>query len=285
MKFLVLGCNGMAGHLISLYLHERGHQVLGLARSKSRYVPSVVGDARNTELLQQLLKQGEYDVVINAIGILNQSAEHDKAAAAFINAYLPHFLARTTADLPTRVIHMSTDCVFSGKTGGYTEKSFPDAVSFYGRSKALGELNDSKNLTIRSSIIGPDIKKTGIGLVNWFMQQSDAIQGYTKSIWSGQTTLQLAKTMEVAALKGASGLQQLVPESTISKYELLKLCNKLLRQDPVEVKPVEGVNEDKSLKRTDFSFDYTIPDYEDMVSELYDWMAKHREMYPHYQIR
>lgn len=285
MKFLILGCNGMAGHLISLYLQEQGHDVLGLARSKSCYVPSVAGDVRDTALLRQLLEQGSYDAVINAVGILNQFAERDKATAAFINGYLPHFLAQTTAQMPTRIIHMSTDCVFSGKEGGYTETSFPDASSFYGRSKALGELNDEKNLTIRSSIIGPDIKPMGIGLVNWFMQQTGTIQGYTGAIWSGQTTLQLAKTMEAAVRAGVTGLHHLVPEETISKYELLRLCNEMLRQEPVEIKPVVGICEDKSLTRTNYSFQYTIPSYETMIAEMYDWMSAHRAMYPHYAIK
>ena len=94
MKFLVLGCNGMAGHLISLYLKERGHEVLGFARQKSKYVDSVVGDAQDTEFLQEIINKGAFDSVINCIGLLNQYAENDKASATFLNSYLPHFLAK-----------------------------------------------------------------------------------------------------------------------------------------------------------------------------------------------
>lgn len=286
MKFLVLGCNGMAGHVISLYLKEQGHHVMGFARSKSAFVPTIIGDASNTELLHGAISAGNFDTVINAIGLLNQFAENNQAAAANLNGYLPHFLADVTSDIPTQVIHMSTDCVFSGKTGGYTEASLPDGATFYDRSKALGELNDNKNLTLRNSIVGPDIKAKGIGLLNWFMQQScPIVNGYTGAIWTGQTTLQLAKTMEAAAKERAYGLVNAVPETSITKFDLLKLFNKYLRCCELTINPVDGVTADKSLIRTNFDFNYQIPDYETMVAEMADWMKVHRSLYPHYNIK
>ena len=286
MKFLVLGSNGMAGHIISLYLKESGHEVMGFARSSDALVPTISGDATNTEFLRGVVTSGKFDAVINAIGLLNQFAENNHAAASFLNGYLPHFLADITSDMSTQIIHMSTDCVFSGKTGGYTESSLPDGSSFYDRSKAIGELNDGKNLTLRNSIVGPDIKASGIGLLNWFMQQSGpSVNGFTGSIWTGQTTLQLAKTMEKAAAEKATGLINAVPSESITKFELLKLFNNHLRGNELEINPVDGVTADKSLIRTNFAFNYTIPDYERMVSEMADWMRKHRSLYPHYEIK
>lgn len=284
MKFLILGCNGMAGHMISLYLKEQGHEVFGFDRSKSRYINSVAGDARNTEFLRNLIKDGKYDSVINCIGVLNQFAENNKELAVFLNSYLPHFLADVTSETDTQVIHMSTDCVFSGKRGSYTENDFPDGETFYDRSKALGELCDGKNITLRNSIVGPDINENGIGLLNWFMKQNGEINGYTKAMWTGQTTLQLAKTMEVAAKEKAHGLYNTVPERSISKYDLIGLFNHYIRNDEVKINPVEGVNADKSLKRTRFEFDYLIPDYDIMVRELAEWMKAHKDMYPHYHL-
>lgn len=282
MKFLVLGCNGMAGHTISLYLKEQGHEVFGFDRVKSVYVDSVAGDARDTLALEKLIKEGHYDSVINCIGILNQFAEENKALATFLNAYFPHFLADVTSGTDTQVIHMSTDCVFSGKRGEYTEDDFCDGETFYDRSKALGELEDGKNITLRNSIVGPDINPKGIGLMNWFMQQSGPINGYTKAMWTGQTTLQLAKTMEVAAKRKAHGLYNTVPDCSISKYALLQLFNHYLRDDKISINPIEGINADKSLKRTRYEFNYLIPAYEQMVAELAEWTVKHKEMYPHY---
>lgn len=284
MKFLVLGCNGMAGHVISLYLEEQGHDVTGYARQKSRFVKTVVSDVTNFERLSQTIHNGAYDSVINCVGLLNQFAENDHASAILINAYLPHFLVKITEDTDTQVIHMSTDCVFSGRTGRYTEDSVQDGTLFYDRSKAAGEINDKKNITLRNSIVGPDLKEDGIGLLNWFMQQKGQVHGYRKAIWTGQTTLQLAKTMEKVAEERVHGLYNMVPDSSISKYELLKLFDKYLRKDKIEIIPSDKVTLDKSLKRTNWEFDYPIPDYEQMISEMADWMREHRELYPHYNL-
>lgn len=276
----------MAGHTISFYLHEQGHDVIGFDRTESKLVKSIAGDARNTEKLAEIIRNGNFDTVINCIGILNQFAENDHELAAFLNAYFPHFLAKVTDGTDTQVIHMTTDCVFSGKKGSYTEHDLRDGETFYDRSKALGELDDSKNLSLRNSIIGPDINPKGIGLLNWFMNnttsEKPAVNGYTKAMWTGQTTYQLAKTMEIAAREKAHGLINAVPDTSISKYNLLLLFNKYLRGDKVNITPIEGVNADKSLKRTNFEFSYLIPDYETMVREMAEWMKKHKELYPHY---
>ena len=284
MKFLILGCNGMAGHTISLYLKEQGHEVFGFDRTKSQYIDSVAGDARDSWFMRKLIGRNKYDSVINCIGILNQFAEENKALATYLNAYFPHFLADITNGTDTQVIHMSTDCVFSGKRGEYTEEDFRDGETFYDRSKALGELEDNKNITLRNSIVGPDINPNGIGLMNWFMKQEGAISGYTKALWTGQTTLQLAKTMEKAAEERAHGLYNTVPDHAICKYDLLHLFNRYLRNSSVQIDPVEGVNADKSLKRTRYGFDYLIPDYETMVVELAEWIREHKSMYPHYHL-
>ena len=275
----------MAGHIISLYLKEQGHSVTGYARQNSKYVDTILGDASDFELLNSTVLKGNYDSVINCIGLLNQFAENDHAAAVLLNGYLPHFLAKITENMDTQIIHMSTDCVFSGKTGGYTEDSVPDGTLFYDKSKAMGELNDIKNITLRNSIVGPDIKESGIGLLNWFMKQSGPVNGFTGAIWTGQTTLQLAKTMEQAAILRAHGLYNTVPDESINKYELLKLFNTYIRRNPIEINPMHKFVADKSLVRTRYEgFDYKIPDYKTMIIELGDWMREHREMYPHYDI-
>lgn len=285
MNFLVLGCNGMAGHIISLYLKEKGHNVVGFARSKSDFIETIIGDATDFELLKKIIQVGNYDIVVNAIGILNKFAESNHSLAVLMNSYLPHYLAQVTSDLKTRIFHMSTDCVFSGKKGKYTEQSVPDGTLFYDRTKALGELVDDKNLTLRNSIVGPDIKESGIGLLNWFLKQKTSVNGFTKAIWTGQTTLQLAKTIEMAAQNNVTGLFNMVPRESINKYELLKLFNKYIRVDEIEIRPVDTFVIDKSLVRTNYNgFEYEIPDYETMVKELGVWMRNHKNIYPHYNI-
>ena len=285
MRILVLGANGMAGHVVSTYFVEKGYDVTGFDR---RAVPhctkEIIGDAQDANVLHTIIHAGEYDAIINCIGILNQFAEKNHPLAVYLNSYLPHFLAQETEHLPTRVLHMSTDCVFSGKRGGYTEMDLRDGETFYDRSKALGELDDNKNLTLRGSIVGPDRNPNGIGLLNWFMKQKGPVKGFTKAMWTGQTTLQVAKTMEAALTEKVTGLINTVPDKAISKYDLLCLFNKQMRGGKVEIIPYDGFVVDKSLVRTRFDFTYRIPDYETMICELAEFMDRHRINYPHYDI-
>lgn len=285
LKILVLGANGMAGHTISLYMAEQGHEVVGFARTKSKCCHnSIVGDAQDSALLRTVIKEGRFDAVINCIGVLNQFAQSDQAAAVYLNSYLPHFLAQVTEAMQTQVVHMSTDCVFSGRTGSYAEDAFRDGETFYDRTKALGELDDQKNVTLRNSIVGPDINEQGIGLLNWFMLQQGALKGYTHAMWTGQTTLQLAKTMEAAIRQRVSGIYNMVPDRAISKYELLQLFNRFLRGGKLSIKPFDDFVCDKSLVRTRFDFHYDIPDYEEMVADMAAFMRKHAVLYPHYAL-
>lgn len=282
MKVLVLGGTGMAGHTISIYFKEAGHDVTAFSRRKVDYCKNVNGDITDFENLKKIINEGQYDAIINAIGILNQDAEDHNSNAVLLNSYLPHFLSDTTKEIKTRVIHMSTDCVFSGKTGGYSETSFRDGETFYDRSKALGELENNKDLTFRNSIIGPDMSERGIGLFNWFMKQEGQINGFTKAIWTGVTTLTLAKAMEQALNENLTGLYNLVNNETISKYELLKLFNKYMKDGQIEILPSDNLSLDKSLinNRTDFSF--KVPSYETMVAEMKEWIDNHKDLYPHY---
>ena len=275
MKFLILGC----------YLKEQGYEVDGFAREESRFVRTFVGDVRDLKTVQKVIEDGQYDAAVNCIGLLNKFAENNHEAAVFLNSYFPQFLAGITAHTSTQIIHISTDCVFSGSRGSYTETDLPDGELFYDRSKALGELVNKKDITFRNSIVGPDLKKDGIGLVNWFMQQKGRVKGYKNAMWTGQTTLQLAKTIENAAIQHVHGLYNMVPEKCISKYDMLILFNQYLRKEPIEITPEENFRIDKSLKRTNFErFSYKIPGYEEQVRELGEWMRKHREQYPHYEL-
>lgn len=286
MKILVLGCNGMAGHLISLYFKEQGQEVIGFARSVSTLLDkTVIGDATDMSLIKQIIEEGNYDAVINCIGLLNQFAEDNKSMAVLLNGYLPHYLVEITKNTKTRVIHMSTDCVFAGNDGPYFENSMPNGATFYDRSKAMGEINNEKDLTFRNSIIGPDIKESGIGLFNWFMKQKGPIDGFTGAIWTGVTTYTLAKAIESALNENLTGLYNLVNNRSISKFNLCLLFNKYFRNGEVEINPNDKLQLDKSLRcmRRDFSF--IVPSYEQQIKEMREWVDNHRELYPHYNIK
>ena len=282
MKILVLGASGMAGHIITLYFKERGYDVTGFTRRPINYCKNIIGDAMNIADIKAALASDNYDIVINCIGILNQFAEENKSAAVFLNGFLPHFVADTLRNTPTRLIHMSTDCVFAGNTGPYYEDSFPDGKIFYDRSKAIGEVNDDKNLTFRNSIIGPDPNENGIGLFNWFMKQSGTIGGYTGAIWTGVTTLTLAKAMEQAINENLTGLYNLVNNKSINKYDLLHLFNKYFRGDSVDIQPNDKLQLDKSLRHRRYDFSFIVPTYEQQIKEMQEWVYAHKELYPHY---
>lgn len=280
MKILVLGSSGMAGHVITLYFKERGHDVTAYSMTPFPFCKNIIGNALETESFKQLLVSENYDAIINCIGLLVQASDNNKAMAVYLNSYLPHLVADTIKERKTRLIHMSTDCVFAGNTGPYYEYSLRDGNTFYDRSKALGEVEDNKSLTFRNSIIGPDMNKNGIGLFNWFMKQSGTINGYTGVKWTGVTTLTLAKAMEQALNENLSGLYNLVNNDYISKYDLLELFNKHFRNGQLTISKVDILQLDKSLvhKRDDFSF--TVPSYEQMVIEMKEWVYAHKKIYP-----
>ena len=281
MKYLVLGAGGMAGHIITNYLIEQGEEVEGLEIRNLSYCKTHIMNATHFDDLKALIHVGKYDYIINCIGLLNQACDEYLGLAILLNSYLPHFLVEITKEISTRVIQMSTDCVFSGKRGHYTELDNPDGETFYDKTKALGEINDNKNLTFRNSIIGPDTNKDGIGLFNWFMKQNGKINGFEKSLWTGVTTLTLAKAMHKASYDNLTGLYNLVNNEVTNKYQLCNMFNKYMDKG-LTVNKVDGINHDKSLYRTRNDFDFIVPTYEQQIHEMSEWINSHKELYPHY---
>ena len=282
MKVLILGSTGMAGHLITLYFQQQGHEVTAFSNTPFPYCKNIIGDAFDTKMFKQMLIDDEYDAVINCIGILNEAAEEKKSAAVYLNSYLPHLIADMLKDKKTKLIQMSTDCVFAGNGGPYYEDSLRDGKTFYDRTKALGEVEDDKNLTFRNSIVGPDMNPNGIGLFNWFMKQKGTIQGFSGAIWTGVTTLTLAKAIEQAIKENLTGLYNLVNNMSISKYDLLNLFNKYFKNDSITIEKNDNIKMDKSLRCTRNDFSFKVPDYEQMVIEMKEWVDTHKELYPDY---
>lgn len=285
MKALVLGAGGMAGHVITMYLKEQGHTVTGVARRNLAFCNTIIADITNITEVRNILDSGGFDAVINAVGILPGAINKNLSNGIWINSCFPHLLSDMTSDSKTRIIHLSTDCVFSGHDGGrYDEACFCSANDYYGRSKVLGELNDDKNLTFRMSIIGPDINRNGVGLFNWFMKQTGAVSGYQQAIWTGVTTITLAWAIDAALVQGLTGLFHLVNNTAISKYELLKLFNQL-KAAPNLIKPDNHYHVDKSMISTRTDFQFVIPSYYEMTDSMAKWVATHKALYPHYQLR
>ncbi len=283
MKIIVFGANGMAGHMIALYLQEQGYETTGFVKKKNEMFPCIEGNALDTRLIWEILQDSDYDVVINCIGILNKAVDAKLAEGIYINSVLPHLLEECVENKKTKVIHISSDCVFSGNgKGHYQEDCHPDAESYYGRTKALGELGVGKNLTIRTSIVGPELKRDGLGLFHWFMSQTGYVNGFTEVIWSGVTTLELAKAIDSAIEQNLTGLYHLVNNTVISKYDLLCLFNRYMNNNKTTIHQNGSFVNDKSLIDTRQELHHTIPSYEDMIKELAEWMHNHSEIYRQY---
>jgi len=195
-----------------------------------------------------------------------------------LNSYLPRFLEKKYMNTKVKIIQISTDCVFSGKTGNYTEDSFRDGDSIYARTKTLGEINNNKDLTIRTSIIGPDINEDGIGLFQWFMNQKGTIYGFKNAYWTGVTTIELAKGIEKLIKNDVAGLYHFVPNEKISKYNLLNIIAEIFNRN-ITIIPKEDYYVDKSLINTRTDFKYVIPTYREMIEEMKSWIDKNPQLY------
>ena len=274
-KVLVIGIKGMAGHVIFKKLEKTGnYNVFGLARNIENSSKTFNLDVSETEQLKEIISQNNFDVVINAIGILNKDAEDHPEKAIWFNSYFPHFLESLTKSTSTKVIHISTDCVFNGKRGNYTEEDVKDGIGFYAQSKALGEIDNNKDLTIRTSIIGPELNKNGIGLFHWLMSlKNDAeVGGYTKAFWSGVTTIELANVIDHILQNNINGLIQIAPSGKIDKYTLLKLFNTIFRNNQIKINPNEDYEVDKSLVSIRKDFKYQVSSYFEMLKDMKMWI-------------
>lgn len=268
MKVLVIGSNGMAGHVITRYLTQQGHDVSTLARSNA----NLIMDVENFAEIQRLDKvTNMFDFVINCVGLLVKDSNDRPDRAALINGWFPHWLEHTFLKSKTRVVHLSTDCVFDGSKGNYVESDTHTETNWYGKSKSLGELINTKDITFRMSIIGPELKSNGTGLFNWIVSNTQhELQGWDNAWWNGITTLELAKCIEKYMLDPViTGVYHVVNnENKISKFELLSKINNIYQLDKTILRTQGPKPVNKILIDTRKEFDFGIPDYDTMLSEL-----------------
>ena len=241
-KICVLGANGMAGHVIFTYFTEKGYDTYGIAKGAKETEKTRDIDVLDKITFEKWLDDNKFDVIINCIGLLNEVANNNIDLAIYLNSYLPHWLETKYKGTSTKIIHMSTDCVFSGKNGMYKENSFKDGDTIYDRTKALGEVVNDKDLTFRMSIIGP-------------------------------------RAMEEAIIQNLTGLYHLVPDESISKCNLLKLFQKVFNRDDININDDSSKIANKSLVRTRKDFDFKVNSYEDMVINMRKWVENHFDLY------
>lgn len=280
MKVLVLGISGMLGHAMFRVLSENGGlDVWGSARSPG--VRNFFGDAQaakvlagvdveNADALAEVFSKLRPDVVINCIGLVKQFAEAgDPLLALPINAMLPHRLARLCSLLGARLIHVSTDCVFNGKRGGYTEADVSDAEDLYGKSKFIGEVDYPHALTLRTSIIGHELASHH-GLVEWFLAQDKRVNGYTRVRFSGLPTVELSRIVRDVVLPhdALHGVYH-VASAGIAKYDLLQLVAQIYGKR-IEIVADDSVTIDRTLLADRFreATGYTAPSWEELVQMM-----------------
>lgn len=271
----------MAGHMIVDYLTSRGFDVAYTVRSENEDPRCSRLDVTDYQTVEQWLRSTKPDFVINATGLLNDRAAKNIREAVYVNSLFPHLLSGWGNQLGFRLIHISTDCVFSGRSGHYTEHSALDGLTVYAKTKALGEVVQPPHLTIRTSIIGPELKADGIGLFHWFMRQQGDMKGYRNVYWNGVTTLELAKAIEWTFTQRLSGLVHLAVQPKISKYDLLVLFREIFERNDLIIHPVNTVPSDKSLINTRQEFSYNPLPYEVMLPQLKAWMNQSGRNYPY----
>jgi dTDP-4-dehydrorhamnose reductase len=273
-KILIVGSKGMAGHIIrQLLIESNSFEVIDISRDNQSFKSTYSFDLTDLEQLQKILQIEKPDVIINCVGILNQAAENNPEKSIFINSFIPHYLSGRCK----RLIHISTDCVFNGSKGNYIENDPKDGYGVYAESKSLGEVTYGPHLTIRTSIIGPELKSNGSGLLHWFLNQTGQIKGYSNALWSGVTTLQLANFIKDLVDKPEiTGLIHYTNNTKISKLDLLKLVSMIFKKK-IDILPFEDYHVDKSLVNTRSETNLLIPNYETMLRELFNFMYNHRD--------
>lgn len=280
MRILVLGGDGMLGHQLLRTWAGRHDVTVTVRRPLDAYAPAGMFSSENTidrvealdrARLAQVMDRARPDVVVNCIGIVKQRSEAKAAIPSIeINALLPHRLLDLCQMNGARLIHLSTDCVFSGRTGGYRESDLPDPVDLYGRSKLLGEVDEAPGLTLRTSIIGLELSRF-TGLVEWFLAQQGMIHGFKRAIYTGFTTCELARVIEHVLVNHPRlhGVWH-VASTPISKYDLLVRLARLLNRTDVDIVSDDVFACDRSLRGDAFSAEvgYVAPGWDAMLGEL-----------------
>lgn len=282
-KVLVFGATGMAGHMITMCLSniKNKYTIVNVCHKNKLNEDSILCDICNIDAVKEIVENIKPNVIINCIGILNKTAKVDIKNTVYINTFFPRFLARLSEIHDIKIVHLSTDCVFNGLKGNYDENSFKDEEDIYGLSKNLGEIDTKNSLTLRTSIIGPELKD-GVGLFNWFMNQKGTISGFTNVFWSGITTLELSKIIDKALDVNIHGVYNITPGYKISKYNLLNIIKNEFRKNDIIIEKNDTIISDKSLKTIKKDFDYKIPSYEVMIREMNIGMQKNKSLYKLY---
>ena len=279
-RILILGSTGMLGHMLFFYLKKnKSFKIYNLSFRKKLNPKSIICDIHNFSDLKKILKRIKPEIIINSIGILPQDPKFNKINSIFINSLFPQRLSEISKELNSKIIQISTDCVFDGKRGKYSENDIPNEIKTYGLTKILGEIKGTQHLTIRTSIIGPELKKEGKGLLHWVFNENGKIKGYNKAIWGGITTLELSKVIEYCVSYNISGLYHVTNGESISKYDLLNLIKREFKLSQIEIIKDSSIIYDRSLISERSDIKYKFSSYDKMISELNLFYSINKDLY------
>ena len=278
-KVLVLGNKGMLGHVLYETFqandNSKKYDVIGVNRSvDNKDSNSYTLDVLKLDELDQFIKNKQPNYIVNCIGSLVEASINNPSLAIQTNSLLPHFLNEISEKYSFKLIHISTDCVFDGSKGRYKESDKKTETNYYGLTKNLGEINNDRNLTIRTSIIGPEIKLKTTGLFDWVISQKcNTIHGYSRAIWSGLTTIELAKFIIWSLDKEITGIVHATNSEGISKYDLIKIINDVFDLN-IDLIKNNDYKIDKSLLNEKIK-NYNFPNYIQMINEIKIWIDNH----------
>tara|TARA_B100000242_G_scaffold224838_1_gene165365 strand:+ start:1031 stop:1903 length:873 start_codon:yes stop_codon:yes gene_type:complete len=285
MKLLILGSSGLLGNTITKFFFSRTNfETYGTLRNNlkisffdkchhSKFY--ILPDILDSDRIEKIIRIIEPKVIINCIGVTNKNLNKGMELAEKyiqINSLFPHKLCKICSYFKIRLIHLSSDCVFSGKKGFYNEKDNPDSLDFYGRSKLLGEVSYENTITLRKSAIGHELDSNA-GLLEWFLSQKGKVEGFQKAIFSGLTVLELSKIIEKQVIpnRNLNGIYH-ISGPFISKYELLKIFAEIYKKK-VAIIPNELENIDRTLDASKFNkiSGYKPKNWYEMISEMYQF--------------
>lgn len=289
-KILLLGSTGMLGFaLMDGFLNSQKYDVIGTFKDNKKYIklPSYfqkklikLSNIKNQNIIKNLILDIEPDIVINCIGVIKQNSKSNLADMIYINSYFPHLLSKFSSELNFKLLHFSTDCVFSGLSGPYSEYNQPDPIDNYGITKLLGEPNSKNTLIIRTSILGHEIN-SNISLIDWFLSQKGSVNGFTNAIFSGFPVTEISNIVTNNLIPYFKPGIFHLGNTPISKYEILKMIKEIYFKDIEIIKETTTII-NRSLISNTFKLEFNHINkstWPVMIKKLRDYYVKNKKTF------
>ena len=279
MKIRVIGSGGMLGHITTLYLAERGYEVYDISKTKKCRKETTLLDVCTINVFLDYLQQHHFDVVINCAALLVHASEDNPEMAEILNAKFPHWFESYYKETSTRIFQVSTAGVFRGDNAPYSETDICDASGCYNETKMRGELNNEKDLTIRSDFWGPNINGATHGLFHWVMAAQGEVAGYSNVVINGVSSLEFAHFVELAIQIPLRGIYHLHSEECISKANFIRGICEVFEKTDISIRDVTEPRKNTCLEIGNKYIQYHTKDYAQQMKDVREWINNHRDLY------